>query len=676
MKNLFTFLFVFFPFWLMGQTPNIVFILVDDMGWNGTSVQVSSTESGSKSDYYETPNLEQLASDGMTFSQGYAPAPKCSPTRCSILTGESPARNSFTETGNQDIIGKILTAPETVTAVPTSDITIAEWLKTLGLNYRTGHYGKWHLGSGGPFNNGFDFNDGNNNNSDGDAGDGIVVQTDPKKIIDLTDKGILFMQNAVTDGVPFYLQISHYAVHSLVETKEETLAYFNEKPSGTIHYKPDFAGMTEDLDEGIGLLLEEIEDLGIADDTYIIFLSDNGSSISDNEPLRRGKSFIYEGGIRVPFFIKGPNIPANSTCSVPVNGYDLFPTIAEWTGSIVALPSTLDGVSIAPLLLENPFSREEALYFHVPHYSGNALQAPRSAAVEGKYKLIVEYETGINYLYDLEANIKEFTNISAENSDIVDDLKIKLRNHLKFSNANMPTLNPTHPNFSGTAPDVDEDDLEDEWEFRELLSYTYSGSDDPDEDGDNNLTEFNNGTDPLVDETALYSGCEVTHDVTADLDLDANTTIMGSVSITGNSLIKAPTVVNFQAGNYIELQTGFEVQLGSNFTAIIDDCVPENTPIEDINGMSAKNNVNFHKDLNLKVSIYPNPANEYFNLKFEEDISTYDIKGVKIYGLNAVLVYQSEKFEEVIYVGGILKGTYFIQFDFGKTQLTKKIMIQ
>ena len=505
MKNTFTTLLFFFPFYLIAQTPNFVFILSDDMGWNGTSVQVSSTESGSKSDFYETPNLEQLAADGMTFSQAYAPAAKCSPTRCAILTGETTARNGFTETDNQTATGKILIEPSTITKIPTNDITIAEWLKSTGLNYRTAHFGKWHLGSNGPSNNGFDFSDGNTANADGDAGDGNVIQADPKKIMDLTTKGIGFMQDAVNDNVPFYLQISHYAVHALVETTQTSFDHFDAKPPGTIHNDPEFSGMTKDLDDGIGLLLDEIENLGIGGNTYIIFMSDHGASagMSNNTPLRRGKSFIYEGGIRVPLIIKGPNIPANSKCPIPVNGYDLYPTIAELTKSSVALPNTLDGESIVPLLLQNPFTRTEALYFHIPHYSTNAAQSPRSAAVDGNYKLIVEYETGTNYLYDLSTDIGESNDLSIFQPALTLELCVKLRDHLKSVNAPMPTLDPTHPNFSGTAPDIDNDGLEDDWEFRELLSYTYGPNDDPDGDGINNLQEFNDGTDPYLNETVL-----------------------------------------------------------------------------------------------------------------------------------------------------------------------------
>ena len=504
MKNTFQFLLLFLSLNVSAQSPNFVFILADDMGWNGTSLQVSPTEAGSMSDFYETPNLVQLASEGMTFSQAYSPAPNCSPTRNSILTGEAPARNSFTTVGGGVTPDRILISGTNGSSIDLADITIAEWLNSTNLNYRTAHYGKWHIGSDGPAANGFSHDDGNTTNTTGDAEDGQVVQTDPKKMMDLTNKGIAFMQEAVAADEPFYLQLSHYAVHTLVETTQAAQDYFTTKPSGTIHTNIDYAGMTRDFDDAVGVLLAEIANLGISGDTYVIFMSDNGAQAnqSSNQPLFRSKGSIYEGGIRVPMIVRGPNIPANSTNPEPVVGYDLFPTIADWTGSSAALPSTLDGTSIKNLTLQTTFNRDEPVYFHYPHY-GNGNIGPASVATQGNYKFIVNYETGVDNLFDLSMDIRDVTanDIGADNPAIVLDLKIQLRDHLKEINANMPRLDPTHANFSGTAPDVDSDTLDDEWEFRELLSYHYGPTDDPDGDGMDNLTEFNNGTDPLINET-------------------------------------------------------------------------------------------------------------------------------------------------------------------------------
>lgn len=487
--------------------PNFVIILTDDMGWTGSSVEMQNGTSNSKSDFYYTPALEQLAQAGMIFSQAYAPAPKCSPSRCSILTGRSTARNHFTNTDNQIATDKILVEATTNTAIDEADITLPEWLKSTGMNYRTAHFGKWHQGNSiasSPSNNGFDLSDGSTGNGDGDHG--TTIQSDPKKIFSLTNKAIDFVQDAVSDDIPFYIQLSHYAVHTSIEARQLTVDLYNDptqRPPGSVHTGAEYAAMTEDTDTGIGQLLAKITSLGLDSNTYVIFMSDNGgqSNVTDNSPLFRGKTFLFEGGIRVPFFIKGPNIPPNTYTTEAIIAYDLFPTIAELTGSTVPLPNNMDDQSLVPLFTGNAFTRSEPLYFHSPHYEFNPNKTPRSAVVSGNFKLMVEYETGNNYLYDLDADIGESNDLSASQPALAYELCIKLRDHLKSVNATMPTLDPTHANFSGTAPDIDGDGLDDSWEFTELLSYTFGPNDDPDGDGISNMQEFNDGTDPYVDES-------------------------------------------------------------------------------------------------------------------------------------------------------------------------------
>ena len=510
----FGFLLLFWSTQTFAQEPNFVIILLDDQGWTGSSVQMDTAISGSKSDYYVTPELESMAQAGMTFSQAYSPSPKCSPSRNSILTGRSTARTNFTNTDNNIATGKILIEPQSNTSLDGAETTYAEWLKSTGLNYRTAHFGKWHQGNSNassPSSNGFDFNDGATNNSSGNQGG--TIQPDPKKIFDLTNRSISFIQGAVNDGVPFLLQLSHYAVHSDVEARQATVDLYNDpsqRPPGTIHTNAEYGAMTEDTDDGIGQLLAEISNLGLDNNTYIIFVSDNGGqmNLTDNTPLALGKTFISEGGIRVPFIIKGPNITSNSYATEAVVAYDLFPTIAELTGSTLALPANMDGQSLVPLLTGTTFNRTAPIYFHSPHYDNNPNKRPRSAVVDGQYKLMVEYETGNFFLYDLSTDIGESTDITASQPNIEENLRIQLRDYLKEVNASMPTLDPSHSNFSGAEPDVDADGLEDEWEFRELLSYAFGPNDDPDNDGDDNLTEFTNGTDPYVAETA--SVCDPT----------------------------------------------------------------------------------------------------------------------------------------------------------------------
>jgi arylsulfatase A-like enzyme len=504
------FLITFYSVNLSSQS-NFVIIVLDDQGWTGTSVQMDASIAESKSDFFVTAELETMSTEGMTFSQGYASAPKCSPSRASLLTGKTPARNNFTTTDNSIATGKILIEPTIVTALDGNEVTYAEWLKSIGMNYRTAHFGKWHQGkstASSPESNGFDFTDGSTNNNSGNQGG--TVQADPKKIFELTTKSIEFIQNAVKDGVPFALQLSHYSVHEDVEARQATIDLYSDasqRPLGVRHDNIEYAAMTEDTDDGVGLLLKEITNLGLDDNTYVIFVSDNGAQLnfSDNSPLAFGKTFIKEGGIRVPFIIKGPGIVQNSRNSEAIVGYDLFPTIAELTGSTNALPDNLDGQSLVPLLTGGSFTRTNPIYFHSPHYEDNRNKTPRSAVVSGKYKLMVEYETGEILLHDLSIDIGENIDISNSQVDLARTLTIQLRDYLKEVDASMPKLDPTHSNFSGSGLDVDNDGLEDAWEFTELLSHGFNASDDPDNDGFTNLEEFTNGTDPYINEGALNS---------------------------------------------------------------------------------------------------------------------------------------------------------------------------
>ncbi|MEL6251335.1 MAG: sulfatase-like hydrolase/transferase [Bacteroidota bacterium] len=486
---------------------NFVVILADDLGWTGTSVQMQLNDPYSQSDFYFTPNLEALAQDGMIFSQAYASAPKCTPTRASLLTGKTTARTKTTTTGGGLTSGELLIPAANDSQIKSADTTIAEWLKSTGLNYRTAHYGKWHLSNGGPDSHGFDESDGNTANGDGDTGN-TVAQNDPKRIFEITNKAINFIQAAKNDGVPFYVQLSHYAVHSGIEAQQSTLNLYNDpnsRPPGSTHTDPEYAAMTEDLDTGIGMLLQELSNLGLDGNTYVIFTSDNGAAagMSSNAPLSRGKTFIYEGGIRIPFIVKGPNVPANSRNNLPIVLYDLFPTLANLIGTNQPLPMLIDGKDFSASLTGGNPDPPKPMYFHSPHYENNPTKTPRSSVIEGSYKMIAEYETGNFYLYDLLTDIEEGIDLSTSLSANEYDLRVKLRNHLRDVSARMPALDPSHPNFSGSGNDVDDDGLDDDWEFVNMLTYTYGPNDDPDNDGISNIDEFNNGSDPYSLTTSI-----------------------------------------------------------------------------------------------------------------------------------------------------------------------------
>ena len=489
---------------LFAQNPNIIIVLSDDQGWTGTSHRMIDNANNSRSDYYVTPNIERIAANGMTFSQGYAPAAKCAPTRNSILTGQTPASALFTTTGNGLTSGEILNTPMITPSLDANKTTLPELIKQIAPTYWTAHFGKWHLGNVTPDNHGFDRHDGSNNNDAGNATNGQPIQTDPKKIFTLSDSAMSFIDDAFNNNHPFYMQISHYAVHSVDEATQGTFNTYSDaslRPPGNNHNDTLYGAMTEDLDKGLGLILDKLDALGIANNTYVIYLSDNGASTtqSANTPLRRGKTFLYEGGIRVPFLISGPNVPASTYNTIPVVGYDLYPTIIEWiTGNTNSVPTEVEGESLVSILNNSSTNlvRNKPMVFHSPHYDANGSKTPSSAIVQDNYKLQVNYETGSFELYDLDVNIRENNNLFTTMPSIATDLCLQLRDYLKSVNADMPALDETHANNPGTAPDVDNDGLDDEWEFRELLTYHYDGTDDPDMDGFTNAQEFANGTDP------------------------------------------------------------------------------------------------------------------------------------------------------------------------------------
>ena len=421
-------------------SPNFILILADDQGWNGTSVQMMNNESGSKSDYFETPNLELLAERGMRFSNAYSSAPVCAPSRYSIQFGKTPARLSLIRVGmNTDHIDH------------EGFISIPKALKKINSKYKAAHFGKWGMGSN-PSIFGYDISDGPTKNKDGNFDNNKsqwknIFKNDPKNIFSLTDRAIEFMASSKSEKKPFYLQISHYAVHTNIESKEKSYNQLKNKPKGAQQKDLGFAAMTFDLDQGIGILLKKIKELGIEDNTYIIYMSDNGSvpnipgakkyEKSYNYPLSRGKWDAFEGGVRVPLIISGPGIINGSESAIPVSGVDLLPTLIELAGNKENILTEIDGGSFASILLnknnEHVKREVKGIFFHVPYRNGIALKRPHSAVRNGDYKLIKFQDDKSILLFNIVKDKMEHLNLATtklakakELEKILDDYLIQV----------------------------------------------------------------------------------------------------------------------------------------------------------------------------------------------------------------------------------------------------------
>lgn len=434
----------------IASKPNIIVLLSDDQDWNGLSTPMHPDMPGSQSDYYETPNLAKFAAEGMRFSNGYAPAPVCSPTRISLQTGMNPARLGWTKAAPPEMNHKLVEG-DSRKAIREEETTIAELLQRAG--YATAHFGKWHLAGGGPERHGYDTSDGDTGNRDADA----FTDPNPVDIFGMTDRAKAFMDKNSKAGKPFYLQMSYHALHLPENALKSSLAHFQVKPPGSIHHDPARAAISYDLDTGVGRLLFAITALGLEKNTYVIFMSDNGGGGGKGgkqaaSSLRGGKGALWEGGIRVPFIVRGPNIQPNSWCHQPVVGYDWFPTFCRWAGVKDGLPTQLDGGDLTPLLFGNdqPVKRRDiGLLFHFPHYQGDS---PQSTLRDGNLKLIFYYENQSRRLFDLSTDPSEQIDLAVSRKQDADRLESVIHARLSEAKAKMPQTNSTYDPSEDSEP--------------------------------------------------------------------------------------------------------------------------------------------------------------------------------------------------------------------------------
>jgi arylsulfatase A-like enzyme len=410
--------------------PNFVLILTDDQGWNALSTRMDPAIPGSGSTYYQTPNLDQLAKEGMRFSWAYASAPTCSPTRHSIQFGRSPA--SLQIWGADGI--KNFDAED--------EESLANQLKRHHTEYATAHLGKWHIGHS-PDSLGYDVNTG----ATGNIRRSTDPWNDPKFTFSLSEKAIKFMEEQVIKDRPFFLQISYYADHLFFEAKKETIEKYTVRFPNTktaYHNNPIWAAMNEDLDTGIGLVLKKIDELGIRNNTYVIFTSDNGyeakldfgKSVEERGyykayPQRSHKYMVNEGGIRVPFIVRGPGIPSNTHSREHVVSIDIFPTVMDAVGSIDQMPERVEGASLLPHLKsggKEPIKRKDP--FLIFRYTKPNL-AHDITIVEGDYKLLRAGEDNKLYLWNLNEDIGERKNLADEKPELAQRMYRQMTDYFK-----------------------------------------------------------------------------------------------------------------------------------------------------------------------------------------------------------------------------------------------------
>lgn len=449
--------------------PNIVFILADDLGWSDLTSYGST--------FHETPHLDRLATQGVRFTQTYAASNVCSPTRASLLTGRHPARVGITDwiVGRPDRPDQKLARPPFLHQLPLEEVTLAEVFRTAG--YRTGFIGKWHLGEDAkyfPEHQGFDVNIAG-------CGKGHPPSYfSPYKLPTLTDgpvgehlddrltrEAIDFVSAAAAKNQPFLLYLSHYAVHTPLQAKPELIAKYAAKlaaqpPAGpafvehpqdgrvrAVQSHATYAAMIESLDTSVGRLVAKLDELGLRENTIIVFTSDNGGlstaegSPTSNLPLRAGKGWAYEGGVREPLIVSWPgHLPAGRTTDAIVTSPDFFPTLLELAGLPAEPRLHVDGASFAAGLRDPaapPVDRP--VYWHYPHYS-NQRGKPHGAVRAGRWKLIEWFEDGRVELFDLSTDLAEANDVSRAHPEITVNLIGQLQAWRQEVGARLPTPNP------------------------------------------------------------------------------------------------------------------------------------------------------------------------------------------------------------------------------------------
>lgn len=458
MRSLLTFLLLIFcgsSVDAANNRPNVIFVLIDDLGWTDFACFGS--------DLYQTPELDRLARDGMKFTAAYSACTVCSPTRAAFLTGKYPARLHVTDwiPGQMPANPKML-VPDWTKYLPYEEVTIAELFKKAG--YATASIGKWHLGGEEyyPQKHGFDINIAGTHMPEPPSfispyrnarfPDGIPTLPDGPKgeyMSDrLADEAVRFI--TASKNKPFFLYLPHFAVHLPIQGRPDLVEKYQKiKRAGLRHQNAGYAAMVESVDLSIGRIRKALADLKLDQNTILFVTSDNGGRIptTSNVPLRAGKGSAYEGGVRVPLIVHWPGVTKpGSVSDVPVMTIDYYPTIAKIAGLELDPNHTPDGVSLVPLLKQTGKLPRDTLFWHYPHHQHYQQEGsmPYSALRQGKWRLIEFFDDGAVELYDLENDVGERQNLAQTYPDVTGRLRQRLEQWRKDVGAQLPTPNPNY----------------------------------------------------------------------------------------------------------------------------------------------------------------------------------------------------------------------------------------
>ena len=435
------------------QLPNFVIVYVDDLGWADTSVRMMDDDPDSASDFHQTPHLKKLAARGMKFSNAYAPAPTCTPSRKSIQFGKTPGRLGYTFVHDVLALQRKLTWED--------ETSLADVVKAADPDYITAHFGKG-MGNEQMDTIGYDITDEVDGNSANGNFHGEFISLkdrtslppeNPKRMASLKKSSVGFI-NKHAGKRPFLMMVSHYAVHVPHAARPDLIDKYRKLPRGKFckddDYLPvdkmpkgkvisswrlQYAAMLEEVDEGLGAIVEAVEKAGQLDNTLIIFTSDNGGGLTPNGTLRGGKANLYEGGLRVPFVVAGPGVQSGAQCNKPIAQWDLLPTLHDYAKSQQPLPENLDGGSLRGLFESGDTGKAtrpvEGFVFHYPCY----FAPPLSVIRLGDYKLMEHLLTGERRLYNVKTDYREEHDLARDHPEKVSDLKKVLDSYLDSINA-------------------------------------------------------------------------------------------------------------------------------------------------------------------------------------------------------------------------------------------------